>query len=249
MTLACTVVVPCYNEARRLDFTRLDALAGAAGTRTLPVDDGSTDDTAALLAKLADTDPERYRVLSLGTNRGKGEAVRQGMLAAVAGGADLVAYCDADFATPPAEVARLVNALRADDRVEVVLGSRVAMMGTDIRRSALRHYTGRLFATAGSLVLGVPVYDTQCGAKAFRVTDALRAALAEPFVSRWAFDVELLGRLLAGHDGATATGDERFIELPLRQWREPGGSKLTTASALQAGVDLVRIRRALHRRR
>jgi dolichyl-phosphate beta-glucosyltransferase len=249
MTLACTVVVPCYNEARRLDLARLDALAGAAGARILPVDDGSTDDTAALLAKLADTDPERYRVLSLGTNRGKGEAVRQGMLAAVAGGADLVAYCDADFATPPAEVARLVAALRAEERVEVVLGSRVAMMGTDIRRSALRHYTGRLFATAGSLVLGVPVYDTQCGAKAFRVTDALRAALAEPFVSRWAFDVELLGRLLDGHDGATATGDERFIELPLRQWREPGGSKLTAASALQAGVDLVRIRRALHRRR
>jgi dolichyl-phosphate beta-glucosyltransferase len=249
MTLACTVVVPCYNEARRLDLAQLDALADAAGARILLVDDGSTDDTAALLAKLADADPERYRVLSLGTNRGKGEAVRRGMLAAVAGGADLVAYCDADFATPPAEVARLVNALRTGDRVEVVLGSRVAMMGTDIRRSALRHYTGRLFATAGSLVLGVPVYDTQCGAKAFRVTDALRAALAEPFVSRWAFDVELLGRLLDGHHGATATGDERFIELPLRQWREPGGSKLSTASALQAGVDLVRIRRALHRRR
>ena len=75
------------------------------------------------------------------------------------------------------------------------------MMGTDIRRSAVRHYTGRLFATAGSLVLGVPVYDTQCGAKAFRVTDALRAALAEPFVSRWAFDVEVLGRLLRSTDG------------------------------------------------
>jgi dolichyl-phosphate beta-glucosyltransferase len=250
MTPACTVVVPCYNEARRLDLTQLEALGAATGARILAVDDGSTDDTAALLAKLTDADPERYRVLSLGTNRGKGEAVRRGLLEAVAEGPDLVAYCDADFATPPAEVARLVAALRADDEIEVVLGSRVAMMGTDIRRSALRHYTGRLFATAGSLVLGVPVYDTQCGAKAFRVTDALRAALAEPFVSRWAFDVEVLGRLLRSTDGrggeAAPTGG-RFVELPLQQWREPGGSKLTPVAAMRAALDLVRIRRALRR--
>jgi dolichyl-phosphate beta-glucosyltransferase len=251
MTSACTVVVPCYNEARRLDITQLEALGEATGARILAVDDGSTDDTAVLLAKLTDADPERYRVLSLGTNRGKGEAVRRGLLDAVADGPELVAYCDADFATPPAEVARLVAALRADTELEVVLGSRVAMMGTDIRRSALRHYTGRLFATAGSLVLGVPVYDTQCGAKAFRVTDALRAALAEPFVSRWAFDVEVLGRLLRGTidgrgNGAPAAG-RRFVEVPLQEWREPGGSKLTPAAAVRAGVDLVRIRRALRR--
>ncbi len=254
MTASCTVVVPCFNEAARLDPAQLDALAAAADARVLAVDDGSTDDTAALLDKLVDTDPDRYQVLSLGTNRGKGEAVRQGLLAAVASGADLVAYCDADFATPPPEVARLVSTLRADDGVGVVLGSRVALMGTDIHRSAFRHYTGRLFATAGSLVLGVPVYDTQCGAKAFRVTDTLRNALASPFVSRWAFDVELLGRLLQqsaagpsadGPSAATDPGPGRFVELPLHQWREPGGSKLTARAGLRAAVDLVRIRRVL----
>jgi glycosyltransferase involved in cell wall biosynthesis len=247
MMLTCTVVVPCYNEARRLDLTQIEALGDATGARILAVDDGSTDDTAALLAKLADPDPERYRVLSFGTNRGKGEAVRRGLLEAVADGPDLVAYCDADFATPPAEVARLVAALRADDEIEVVLGSRVAMLGTDIRRSALRHYTGRLFATAGSLVLGVPVYDTQCGAKAFRVTDALRAALAEPFMSRWAFDVEMLGRLLQADGASTRPADGRFVELPLQTWHEPGGSKLTAGAAVRAVVDLMRIRRVLRR--
>jgi dolichyl-phosphate beta-glucosyltransferase len=248
MTPTCTVVVPCYNEARRIDLTQLEALAEAAGARIVAVDDGSTDDTAAVLAKLVDADPERYRVLSLGTNRGKGEAVRRGLLAAIADGPELVAYCDADFATPPAEVARLVAALRRDDEIEVVLGSRVAMMGTDIRRSALRHYTGRVFATAGSLVLGVPVYDTQCGAKAFRVGDALRATLAEPFVSRWAFDVEVLGRLLQTDGASSGPSDRRFVELPLQTWHEPGGSKLTPAAATRAAVDLVRIRRALQRK-
>jgi glycosyltransferase involved in cell wall biosynthesis len=249
MTPSCTVVVPCFNEAARLDPAQLDALAVAADARVLAVDDGSTDDTAALLDKLVGSDPDRYQMLSLGPNRGKGEAVRQGMLAAVASGADLVAYCDADFATPPDEVARVVAALRADDGVGVVLGSRVALMGSDIRRSAYRHYTGRLFATAGSLVLGVPVYDTQCGAKAFRVTDALRQALASPFMSRWAFDVELLGRLLrqAGDDPSAAAGPGpgRFVELPLRRWSEPGGSKLTSGAGLRAAVDLMRIRRLL----
>lgn len=249
MTLRCTVVVPCFNEARRLDITQLEAVADLADARLLAVDDGSTDDTGQLLGKLADGEPDRYRVLPLPTNRGKGEAVRRGLLAAVADGADLVAYCDADFATPPGEVSRLVTELRARDDVDVVIGSRVSLMGADIRRSAFRHYTGRLFATAGSLVLGVPVYDTQCGAKAFRVTSGLRAALDAPFVSRWAFDVELLGRLLgadqADRAGTLAPGHGRFVELPLQTWHEPGGSKLTPTAAVRAAFDLVRIRRAL----
>ena len=245
MTLSCTVVVPCFNEAARLDPDKLDVLATAAEARVLAVDDGSTDDTAARLDKLVSGDRDRYELLALGANHGKGEAVRRGLLAAVEAGADLVAYCDADFATPPAEVARLVATLRAHDDAGVVLGSRVALMGSDIHRSAFRHYTGRLFATAGSLVLGVPVYDTQCGAKAFRVTGALRESLATPFVSRWAFDVELLGRLLRHGDAAPPDGAGRFVELPLRQWREPGGSKLTARAGLRAAADLVRIRRVL----
>ncbi len=240
MTPSCTVVVPCFNEAQRLDLTQLDLLADASGGRVLAVDDGSTDATNELLAKLVDADRDRYQVLSLPGNRGKGEAVRLGLLEAIATEATLVAYCDADFATPPAEVARLIGAVRDDDGLDVAIGSRVALLGADIRRSPVRHYAGRIFATVGSVVLGVPVYDTQCGAKAFRVTEELRAALARPFVSRWAFDVELLGRLLQSPDYR-----RRCVELPLREWREPGGSKLTTWAGIGAALDLVRIRAAL----
>ena len=249
MTGSCTIVVPCFNEAHRLVPGQLDTLASTAGATILVVDDGSTDGTAAMLDKVVASDPGRYRVLSLGENQGKGEAVRRGLLAAISAGAELVAYCDADFATPPAEVARLVDTLRSQRDVDVVIGSRVALLGNDIRRSAFRHYTGRLFATAGSLVLRVPVYDTQCGAKAMRVTPSLRQALATPFVSRWAFDIELLGRLLH-HDGdRRGRAGGRFVELPLRQWREPGGSKLTPRAALRAAVDLARIDRMLRRAR
>lgn len=239
MTASCTVVVPCFDEEARLDPTVLDALAVATHATVLGVDDGSTDGTAAILEKLAARHPDRHRALLLGTNRGKGEAVRAGLLDAVAAGAEVVAYCDADFATPPGEVGRLVEVVRSAG-ADVALGSRVALLGSHIERSLVRHYTGRVFATAGSLLLGVPVYDTQCGAKAFRVTDRLRRALADPFVSRWAFDVELIGRLL-GPDLDTAG----FVEVPLRAWRESDGSKMTARAALRAGADLVRIGRRL----
>ena len=95
----------------------------------------------------------------------------------------------------------------------------MALLGHRIERSWARHYLGRLFATASSQVLGLPVYDTQCGAKVFRDGPALRAALATPFTSRWAFDVELLGRLGTG-------ADRRFLEVPLERWHDVGGSKL-----------------------
>jgi glycosyltransferase involved in cell wall biosynthesis len=247
VTGLCTVVVPCFNEAERLDPGQLDALIDAAHAHVLAVDDGSTDGTAALLDKLSTADPDRISVLSLGSNQGKGEAVRQGLRQAIASGADIVAYCDADFATPPDEVARLVATLRGNPDIDGVLASRVAMLGSDIRRSVFRHYSGRVFATASSLVLGVPIYDTQCGAKALRVTPALRRALDTTFVSRWVFDVELLGRLLRYADQPAGAGQGRFIELPLYRWTEPGGSKLTIAARLRAAADLVRIRRALDR--
>ena len=112
--LPCTVVVPCFNEARRLDLSQVEALADVSGSRVLAVDDGSTDATPSCSAS-SPTPTHRFQVLTLPANAAKGEAVRPGLLAAIDGGAVVVAYCDADFATPPAEVARLVAAVRRPD--------------------------------------------------------------------------------------------------------------------------------------
>jgi glycosyltransferase involved in cell wall biosynthesis len=238
------IVVPCYDEAARLDVGALVDLAGAAGARIIAVDDGSTDATGVLLAAAARAHPEELAVLTLPANGGKGEAVRAGMRAGLEGGAAIVAYYDADLATPPAEMARLVAELRAHADRSVVLGSRVGLLGHRIDRSLWRHYLGRVFATVSSAVLGLAVYDTQCGAKVFRDGPALRAALAEPFSSRWAFDVELLGRLLAA--GADAGS---FVEVPLREWRDVAGSKLGPSAALAAALDLATVARTARRRR
>ena len=89
------------------------------------------------------------------------------------------------------------------------------------------------------------MYDTQCGAKFFRNSESLRDALSQPFHSRWSFDVELLGRLLRGRDGAPPIPLAEFIEVPLKQWRDIGGSKVSAASSVKAGVDLALIARHL----
>ena len=238
------VVVPCYDEERRLDTNAFRALAGTGRVELLFVDDGSTDATGAILAALA-ARSERITVLSLPDNTGKAEAVRRGMLLAVRNGAQTVGYLDADLATPPPELLRLVDAIEGQPELAAVLGSRVARLGSTIERQALRHYLGRLFATLASAALGVPVYDTQCGAKLFRVDESLAAALVQPFRSAWSFDVELLDRLL--HDASPPVPVSRFLEVPLEAWTDVGGSKLRPGPALGALATLVAT--AMRRRR
>lgn len=233
------VVIPCFNEEARLSRAQVRALVDG-GVRVILVDDGSRDGTAALLTSLAEAHPGHVQALILPRNGGKGEAVRAGLREAVRAGATLVGYLDADFATPPAEALRLRDELLSQD-ADVALGSRVRRLGSSIHRRPARHYLGRIFATAASLALGVGVYDTQCGAKVLRVTPALRAALERPFSSRWAFDVELLSRLLRPAGDTPAVPVARFIEVPLRAWEDVAGSKLRGATMLRAGADLARI--------
>jgi glycosyltransferase involved in cell wall biosynthesis len=235
------IVVPCYDEAGRLDPDGLTELSKRAGARLLLVDDGSTDTTAAVLASLAESDPDRFAVVLQSSNVGKGETVRLGMRRALRDGAAVVGYYDADLATPPAEMARLVATLHDRPDLDVVMGARVGLLGHAIQRSMIRHYLGRVFATASSIVLGLDVYDTQCGAKVFRAGPSLAAALAVPFESRWVFDVELLSRLHRGSGGVSGLPASAFLEVPLNEWHDVHGTKLGLRSAARAVADLVRI--------
>jgi glycosyltransferase involved in cell wall biosynthesis len=211
----------------------------------LLVDDGSTDRTLDVLAEIQGAAPaSTVRVLPLPRNGGKAEAVRQGLANALGRGARLIGYADADLSTPFAELSRLLEPVE-QGTADVVLGSRVALLGTHIERTRARHYLGRVFATAASLLLKLGVYDTQCGAKFFRQSPALESALSVPFSSSWAFDVELIGRLLLGAPGAPPIAPDRFVEIPLRAWRDVRGSHLKSRDMARAAFDLVRIQRAL----
>jgi glycosyltransferase involved in cell wall biosynthesis len=237
------VVIPCYNEARRLDADEVRRLATSLphGSGILLVDDGSTDATGDLLASIAASTPS-VSVLTQPRNQGKAEAVRVGMLALLDAGHGVVGFADADFATPVGEITRLASICEQGPDL-AVLGSRVAILGHRIQRTAFRHYTGRVFGTIGSIVLRFPVYDTQCGAKFFRAEPTVRRALGVPFTSRWSFDVELLGRLATPENGMV----ERLREIPLQEWNHVGDSKLTLGSSLRATADLWAVRRALRR--
>ena len=238
---AC-IVIPCFNEAARLDREALIGLAADPSVRLLFVDDGSTDSTRDVLNDLSSRS-DSIEVLGLRQNRGKAEAVRQGMIRALEGTAPLVGYYDADLATPPSELVRLVAALMNHPGTEVVLGARVAMLGRSIDRHAHRHYAGRLFATAASVALGIGVYDTQCGAKVFRRSPALVAATSAPFRSDWAFDVELLDRLLRGSTAAEPVPVSAFREMPLEAWRDVAGSQMRWSASVAALLAVGRIGR------
>src|SRR6185436_8453407 len=143
------VVVPCYNEAVRLrPEAFLACLDRMPAVRFLFVDDGSSDGTREVLARLQRRAEDRLQLLPLNTNRGKGEAVRLGMLEAFASQADVVAYWDADLATPLEALSDFVALLDSRPDLDIVLGSRVRLLGRDIDRNTLRHYFGRVFATA-----------------------------------------------------------------------------------------------------
>jgi dolichyl-phosphate beta-glucosyltransferase len=242
------LIIPCYNEARRLDVSAVGALLDDDRVDLILVDDGSTDHTRAILDEFAAARPRRVRVLALAKNGGKAEAVRQGLLAAIADGAEITGYLDADLATPPAEIRRLLGLLRAGD-AQVLVGARVALLGHEIERRPLRHYLGRVFATLASVALHKRIYDTQCGAKLFRVSDTLADAVREPFLSRWAFDVELFGRLFLGSETAPPLAEASVWEEPLHTWCDVKGSKLSARHMGLALADLVRIGRDLAARR
>jgi dolichyl-phosphate beta-glucosyltransferase len=244
------VVVPCYNEAQRLDTTAFRRVRGRLpAVRFRFVNDGSTDDTLSILERLCHEQPGLGSVIHVPQNQGKAAAVRTGMLAALEAGPDFVGYWDADLATPLGALVSFCQLFAEHPEIEIVLGSRVRLLGRRIVRSPVRHYLGRVFATAASIMLRLPVYDTQCGAKLFRVTPLLRELFAEPFLTKWVFDVEILARYRMLHHGAGGTVESRVWELPLEQWVDIPGSKVRPLDFLRSGLELVRIGHAYRARR
>jgi dolichyl-phosphate beta-glucosyltransferase len=240
----CTVVVPCYNEESRLRticFT--DFLRKNCNVRFLFVNDGSSDATLNILEGLKGQHPGLIFVLDKQPNAGKAEAVRSGMLLAISQGDTVyTGFWDADLATPLDEIPELLSKFKGEPRIEMVFGARVRLMGRAIHRKSARHYLGRVFATVVSRMLRLPIYDTQCGAKLFRVTPVLSQILAEPFQSRWIFDVEILARFLAAHKEDPAYVLEAIYECPLQSWEDVAGSKLGPMDFFKALGDLLKIR-------
>jgi dolichyl-phosphate beta-glucosyltransferase len=231
-----TLIVPAYNEGARLRQS-LGAILEYLNAQpyyceVIVVDDGSTDETAAVVKSALFVRGRVWlRLLRLAPNRGKGYAVRSGLLAARA---PIAVFTDADLSTPVTELPKLVDPI-ARGLCDVAFGSRAVnrrLIG--IHQPWMREMAGRAFNLLVRAATRLPFSDTQCGFKAFRM-DVCRTLLQAATIDRFGFDVELL--YVAYRAGL------RLLEIPV-QWNHADGSKVSMRSdSLRMIRDLALIRR------
>jgi len=236
--LLLSVVLPAYNERHRiggfLESIRLylDAQYPAA-YEVLVVDDGSTDGMAGLVENVAAGWP-RLRLIRHEVNQGKGAAVRTGMLAAAG---QRVLFADADGAAPIDQEARLTEAILQG--ADIAVGSRLLPThGEEVHRRKSRGLFGRMFAALARRLLRLPVQDTQCGFKMFRL-EAARNLFPDVRQSGYLFDLEVLG--LAVRRGY------KIVEVPIRWADTPGGHFHPIRQLPRILYDLWRLWRRLRR--
>ncbi|GAA1666193.1 dolichyl-phosphate beta-glucosyltransferase [Fodinicola feengrottensis] len=228
-----SVIIPAYNEQDRLG-TSLAAVhrhlnASGVAWEVIVADDGSTDGTAALVERLTSTDP-RVKVLRADQNKGKGDAVRRGILASHG---KRVLYCDADLATPIEEIAVLRAEL--DSGFDAAIGSRAGQQALiEVSQRRVRVWLGRLGNRLIQLLAVPGIADTQCGFKMFD-GDKARQVFALSVIDGWGFDVEILR--LFRQFGWTIS------EVPVR-WAHQPGSKVRPLDYLRVLMDVVRVRLA-----
>lgn len=212
-----SIVVPAYNEASRLGLTLRTILAYLntleAGSELIVVDDGSTDGTTDVSDLLNDLGEARASVIRLDTNRGKGHAVRTGLLAAKN---DIALFTDADLSTPIEETWKIVDPIERGE-ADLAFGSRALdrrLIGD--HQPWQREQGGKVFNLFVRALTGLPFWDTQCGFKAFRMS-VCRPIIQAARIDRFGFDVELL---YVAHLAGL-----RLQEIPVR-WNHNEGSKV-----------------------
>jgi len=244
-----SIVIPAYNESARLGATLEKVLAyvRAQGwnAEVLVVNDGSKDDTADIVRRLAAREP-RLRLVENPGNRGKGYSVRNGMLHARG---RVVLFSDADLSSPIEEAPKLFAALEAG--ADIAIGSRWLRVETQTQRQPLyRQVFGRVFNLMLRITLGLQFADTQCGFKAFRQT-AVQAIFPLQKIERWGFDPEVLFLarkrgfrvqevpVMWGHSGGTRIhplkdGARMFLEMLYIRWNSLTGKYDPAAGARSA---------------
>ena len=231
-----SIVIPAFNERERLGDPLKTILEFISTTglnvELIVVDDGSTDGTAAAAEDALAFFPEiSSRVIRYKENKGKGFAVKTGLLAA---NADIAIFTDADLSTPIGEMAKLVDPIR-DGEFDVTFGSRAldrSLIGT--HQPWLREQGGRVINLIIRMMSGLPFYDTQCGFKAFNIVK-FRPLLDVMAIDRFGFDIEFL--FVANYHGL------RLKEIPVR-WNDVAGSKVSVLRDTRRMVgELMQIRR------
>jgi glycosyltransferase involved in cell wall biosynthesis len=185
-----SIVIPAYNESARIEAALSNVLAcvesRAWDADILVVDDGSTDNTSAIVQQWMASNPRLHLIQNPG-NRGKGYSVRNGLLQS---SGEIVMFTDADLSAPIEEAERLLAAI--DAGADVAIGSRwLDKQKQTVHQPLYRRFFGRCFNWVTRKVMGLPFKDTQCGFKAFK-RDAAQTIFRLQTIERWGFDPEIL---------------------------------------------------------
>jgi dolichyl-phosphate beta-glucosyltransferase len=238
------LVIPCFNESKRLDLpTYSEFITNHPSITFCFVNDGSSDDTLQLVTDFAaHHTPDAIRIVSLEKNQGKAEAVREGVLAMLSDTSlhfDTIGFWDSDLATPLSELERFIQAFKKNESIQAVVGLRKKEADAKIKRSFTRKIISAIMHTIISKYIGLPIHDTQCGAKMF--TSSLASKIFETrFIARWIFDIEIFLRIkhFLGPDSL----QNNVVQLHLKAWHDVPGTKLRVRDVPKIFLELFMIK-------
>lgn len=233
------IIIPCYNEEKRLDVKAFIEFIKTHNKYHLCfVNDGSKDNTLHVLKTIQEQVQERISIVDVKKNAGKAAAVRSGARYLYnRKDIDYIGFIDADLSTDFNNFKKLVATLHNNDNLSLVYGSRGKGEG-QIERNLFRNIFSKMVKMIVYLILGLPIEDTQCGAKVFK-RNIIPVAYDQAFLTRWLFDVEIFLRLKK-HFGATRIMNCMY-EQPLDRWVHVDDSKLGMKDALQIPYKLMSI--------
>lgn len=234
------IVIPCYNEEKRLDFKRMsDFLKLNNDVLLCFVNDGSHDNTIDVLNSLKSNFPNNSEAVSTPKNVGKAEAVRFGFEHCASNfNYKKIAYLDADLATSLEECLEISKLVKG--KTIFAFGSRIMKIDSHIVRKTYRFLIGRVIATFISKQLKLGVYDTQCGCKIFS-NELSKKIFTEKFISKWLFDVELFHRIIKLYDHSQMS--KICKEVPLKEWLDFDDSKVKMTYFFKLWLDLYQIKK------
>jgi len=234
------IIIPCYNEEKRIDQAAFKAFISQSENHHLCfVNDGSKDQTLNVLKSIQHANPEKVTVIDMKRNSGKAAAVRAGARYLYSQeNVQHIGFMDADLSTDFEDFMALDQTLKTNKHLKMVFGSR-AKDESGIEKDPLRAFFSKVIKFCVFLILGLPIQDTQCGAKVFS-RDLVPVIYGNQFLSKWLFDVEMFIRL-KHHMGGKDAVMNAIHEQALQRWVHVEDSKLGLKDSLEIPVRLFSI--------
>ncbi len=236
-----SIIIPCYNEANRIDLDSFEDFINSRNDYSICfVNDGSSDNTLELLNEFKSKHPNRVHLVNCESNRGKGEALRNGVHYVLNNTSSKnIGFLDADLATGFKDYENLVENLEiSGHKKSMVIGSRIRHEEKNIIRNPIRAFLSKLINKVIVLIIGMKINDTQCGAKVFS-RESAHFIFSKKFKSRWLFDIEMLMRL------RNKIGKKKLAsqvnEVSLSKWNDVEGSKISYKDIIIMPIQLINI--------